>query len=132
MHGALDDVVFMEQPTGFHDKSKSDFVCQLSRSLYGLRQAPHQWYKCLLSILLTLGFRVSPVDYSLFLYNKNNVTIFALVYVDYIIITGSNMKVVHQIIQSLHSRFMLKDLGKLNYFLGMEASWTATGLLLTQ
>ena len=36
LHGHLAEQVFCEQPTGFVDAEHPDFVCLLSRSLYGL------------------------------------------------------------------------------------------------
>lgn len=132
LHGDLDSEVYMEQPPGFCDQNKPDYVCRLRRSLYGLRQAPRQWYKRLNQALINHGFRVSPADSSLFHYVKNNVTLFALVYVDDIILTGTCSHTLNNIILSLQSEFMLKDLGSLEYFLGMEATKTTDGLLLTQ
>ena len=132
LHGDLDDEVYMEQPPGFTDTSKPDHVCRLRRSLYGLRQAPRQWYKRLFSALINQGFRVSPADSSLFCYVKNNIKLFILVYVDDIIMTGTCSHTLNHIISSLKSEFMLKDLGTLEYFLGMETTWIADGLLLTQ
>jgi histone deacetylase 1/2 len=40
LHGNIEEQVFCQQPTGFADAAKPDAVCLLSRSLYGLRQAP--------------------------------------------------------------------------------------------
>ena len=39
---------------------------------------------------------------------------------------------VDSVIQSLQTKFALKDLGKLHYFLGVEASWSTDGLFLSQ
>lgn len=36
------------------------------------------------------------------------------------------------LIQQLHARFSLKDLGQLNYFLGVEATYNETSMQLTQ
>lgn len=132
LHGDLDDEIFMDQPLGFQDKMKLDHVCRLRRSLYGLRQASRQWYKKIHSTLTTFWFRISHADSSLFHYVKNGITFFALVYVDDIILTSSNSAFILQIISSLQTVFMLKDLGRLEYFLAIEAHWLADGLLLTQ
>lgn len=113
LHGDLEDAVFMEQPPGFQLKTNPDYICRLRRSLYGLRQAPRQWYKRLFSALLAHGFCVSPADTSLFQLKKNDVNIFALIYIYDILLTGTNTNVLCQLIQSLHVEFMLKDLGRL-------------------
>lgn len=39
-HGTLGETVYCVQPTGFVDSSRSDFVCRLNKSLYGLKQTP--------------------------------------------------------------------------------------------
>lgn len=57
---------------------------------------------------------------------------FVLVYVDDIIITGSNTLSVNQVITSLASKFSIKDLGNLHYFLGVEVIHSSNGLVLTQ
>ncbi|KAI5313268.1 hypothetical protein L3X38_042442 [Prunus dulcis] len=48
-------VVYMEQPPGFVDSFKPTHVCQLHRSLYGLKQAQRAWYEKLHSTLKDLG-----------------------------------------------------------------------------
>lgn len=71
-----------------------------------------------ISTLLSHGFRASPADPSLFHYAKDKITIFALVYVDDIILTGINTSIIQQ---SFQKEFLSKDLGELEYFLGMKA-----------
>ena len=55
-----------------------------------------------------------------------------LIYVDDILITGSNNKLVEEVIGRLGSEFALKDLGDFNYFLGLEVTPSAAGLHLSQ
>ena len=58
--------------------------------------------------------------------------IIILIYVDDIIVIGSNTVLVHQVVSSLHSQFALKDLGILNYLLGVEVCWQGSSLHLSQ
>ena len=37
LHGFIDSDIYMEQPIGFQDSSHPDYVCKLSKSLYGLK-----------------------------------------------------------------------------------------------
>lgn len=55
-----------------------------------------------------------------------------LVYVDEIILTGNSQSHMDHLITALSSHFSLKDLGRLSYFLGIEAHHSSQGLLLTQ
>jgi hypothetical protein len=45
-----------------------------------------------------------------------------LVYIDDIVIAGSTPAVVKRLVRSLSDTFHIKDLGPLEYFLGLEAS----------
>ncbi|KAJ0490671.1 putative RNA-directed DNA polymerase [Helianthus annuus] len=51
---------------------------------------------------------------------------------DDIIITGNNQDVIKTFTECLHKEFKIKDLGKLNYFLGLEVISNSSGLFLSQ
>jgi len=55
-----------------------------------------------------------------------------LVYVDDIIVTGSNQETITTIKQLLHSTFHMKDLGQLTYFLGLEVQFQQNDIFITQ
>jgi len=54
------------------------------------------------------------------------------VYVDDILLTGSNSELLHKLITLLSSEFKLRDLGMVHYFLGIEVKPTSMGILLSQ
>jgi len=58
--------------------------------------------------------------------------IYLLVYVDDIIVTGSSPAEVSTLIATLATRFSLKDLGCLNYILGVKVIPSTTGIFLSQ
>ena len=45
LHGELKEEIYMTQPDGYRVAGKENWVCNLHRSLYGLKQSPWQWYK---------------------------------------------------------------------------------------
>ena len=55
-----------------------------------------------------------------------------LLYVDDMIITGDDMQSIQDLKHFLSHQFEMKDLGPLNYFLGLEVSSSANGYYLTQ
>lgn len=55
-----------------------------------------------------------------------------LVYVDDIIITKTDSKVIHKLQASVHSAFHMNDLGPLQYFLGLEMLRSSHGMFINQ
>jgi hypothetical protein len=132
LHGFLDEEVYMSQPPGFSHPSLPNHVCKLQKALYGLKQAPRAWFARLSTKLYDLGFTSSKADSSLFILWTTSLTMFVLVYVDDIIITASVPAAISDLLQQLRVSFAVKDLGKLNYFLGVEVVPLKSGLLLSQ
>jgi hypothetical protein len=82
--------------------------------------------------LLTISFRASNVDTSLFTLNGNHDLYYLLVYVDDILITSNNSELIHRLITFLSLEFKLCDLGHAHYVLGIEVVPTSMGLVLSQ
>jgi len=132
LHGSLTEEVYMEQPHGFVDPQLPDFVCKLHKTIYGLKQGPRAWYTRLSTFLLELGFTVSRVDTSLFIFLLGPMQQYLLLYVDDIIVTGTHPHLMDALINRLQQEFPVKDLGPLHYFLGIQVHRTDAGLHLCQ
>jgi hypothetical protein len=120
----------MKQPPCFIDSALPSHVCRLHKSLYGLKQAPMAWYNRLSDFLLSIGFHASKVNTSLFILSDGTNIFYLLVYIDDILLTGSNSAMLNRLIQLLSSKFKLRDLGAVHYFLGIEVQSTGMGLML--
>jgi hypothetical protein len=81
---------------------------------------------------LSVGFSASKVDTSLFILKVNHNICYLLVYVDDILLTGSNSTLIQRLITLLSSEFKLRDLGSAHYFLGIEVTPTSMGLMLNE
>ena len=125
----MKETVYMQQPQGFESSDKT-MVCKLQKALYGLKQAPRQCFDRLKETLLQFGFVVSKCDPLLFVYKDKRHIIYILIYVDDIIITGTPSVIIQQLTTKLHSNFSLKQLGKLDYFLGIEIKSMSDGTIL--
>ncbi|GJS77451.1 ribonuclease H-like domain-containing protein [Tanacetum coccineum] len=132
LHGYLTETVYVHQPPGFTDSAHSDYVCLLQKSLYSLKQAPRAWFQRFSSYAIRAGFYHSKTDSSLFIFHKGPDTAYLLLYVDDIILTASSTSLLQRIISSLHAKFAMTDLGPLNYFLGISATRTTSGIFLSQ
>jgi len=119
LNGILDETIYMQQQPAFEASDKS-LVCKRNKALYGLKQAPRQWFTRLQHSLQQLGFVSSSWDTSLFIYQHNSDVIYLLVYVDDILVSGSSLSLIETITAKLHANFSLKQLGQMDYFLGLE------------
>ncbi|XP_062089558.1 uncharacterized mitochondrial protein AtMg00810-like [Humulus lupulus] len=68
----------------------------------------------------------------MFLFHANSVFLVLLVYVDDIILTGSNNSALLSLLAALRSQIAIKDLGDLHFFLGIQVARTSAGLHLSQ
>ncbi|GAU22432.1 hypothetical protein TSUD_123190 [Trifolium subterraneum] len=111
---------------------KQNQVCKLQKSLYGLKQASCKWYEKLTSLLISEGYSQSTADYSLFtLHNASHFTAL-LIYVDDIILAGTDLNEITRIKKILDTHFKIKDLGVLKYFLGLEVAQSREGITISQ
>ena len=102
LHGDLHEEVYMKMPEGIPNPSNK--VCRLQKSLYGLKQASRQWHAKLADFLKLQGYIQSKNDYNLFLNTSGTDLTIAAVYVDDILLTGSNMAEIQTLKQHLNSR----------------------------
>ncbi|GJR94614.1 ribonuclease H-like domain-containing protein [Tanacetum coccineum] len=91
-----------------------------------------QWNAKLTMTLLENGIVQSKFDYSLFTKKSDKVFIAYLVYVDDIVINCNDLAEIEKFKVFLKSRFQIKDLGKLKYFLGIEVLDNKEGICLSQ
>ena len=130
LHGDLHEEVYMKYPEGL--PNPHSFVCRLKKSIYGLKQASRMWFAKLLHELHIQGFLQSKNDYSLFIKKFGGHTTIATVYVDDILLIGDNIAEINSLKAHLHKVFSIKDLGFLNYFLGIEIAYSSDGIILSQ
>jgi ribonuclease HI len=120
LYGTIDEEVYMKQPTGFTDETRPNHVCKLLKSLYGTKQAARQWNQRLDEYMTSQGFHGADADPCIYVrINDNEYTIMA-VYVDDIITVSKDMKTIDDIKIELKKVFEIKDLGDMQYCLGIE------------
>ncbi|KAL9273608.1 Retrovirus-related Pol polyprotein from transposon RE1-like protein [Drosera capensis] len=134
LQGDLDEEIYMHMPPGYVNQGPNHArsVCRLNKSLYGLKQASRNWYAKCSNALPSFGFRRSASDHSLFVITSGSHIILVMIYVDDMIVTGNDPTHIEQVKTFIRSKFGIKDLGKLKYFLGIEVPRSRTGLFLSQ
>ncbi|KAK2391726.1 putative mitochondrial protein [Trifolium repens] len=135
LHGDLNEEVYMTLPQGFtlSDPANSNTkVCKLQKSIYGLKQASRQWYSKLSDSLLSIGYKHSLADYSLFTKSTDSSFTALLIYVDDIVLSGNDISEIKSVKTFLNDCFKIKDLGTLRYFLGIEVARSSKGIMINQ
>ncbi|KAL0312877.1 UNVERIFIED_CONTAM: Retrovirus-related Pol polyprotein from transposon TNT 1-94 [Sesamum radiatum] len=133
LNGDLDEEVYMKQPEGFIMPGNEHKVCKLVKSLYGLKQAPKQWHQKFDEVVLSSGYRLNQSDkcvYSKFDNSGNGVII--CLYVDDMLIFGTNQHQVDLTKDFLSSRFSMKDMGEADVILGIRIIRENKGISISQ
>ena len=115
----LHEEIYMEQPEGFiDDGDDTDMVCKLGKSLYGLKQSARLWNQKLDRYLRKIGFIQTNVDHCIYVNNDTGVIV--AMWVDDLIIFGKDSVGVDLLKLQLKMKFEMKDMGELQYFLGIQ------------
>ncbi|CAI7882827.1 unnamed protein product, partial [Closterium sp. NIES-54] len=88
LYAPVDAEIYVELPHGSHGEANQ--VCQLQKSLYGIKQAPRLWQQYLHARLTRIGFKQLPHDQGMYRLTKNDDYILLIVYVDDLLYIGSN------------------------------------------
>ena len=132
LNGELREEVFMVPPPGF-EMNFGSWVCRLRKALYRLKQSPHAWFYKFTIVVKAQGYTQGQSDHTLFYKYVNAEKIAILiVYVDNIIITGSDEGELAWLKRKLATEFEIKDLGHLKYFLRMEVARSRKGIVVSQ
>jgi hypothetical protein len=121
----------MEQPLGYVHNDSS-LVCRLNKSLYGLKQVPRSWYAKMDNFLLDTGFSRCHSDPNVYTKKVGSHIIILVLYVDDLILTGSDPKLLNHVKTNLKKKFEMTDLGFLHYFLGLQVFQTKEGIFISQ
>lgn len=131
LHGNLQEEIYIKQPLCYI-RFDSSLVCRLKKSLYGIKQAPWSWYAKMDTFLLDTGFSRCHSDSIVYTKKVNDHLIILFLYVDDLILTRSDPKLIHHVKLSLKQQFEMTDLGHLHYFLGLQVLQTHKGISLSQ
>lgn len=133
LNGRLDEEVYVLQPPGFEMRGQEQKVYRLHKALYGLKQAPRAWNKRVDTFLQQQGFSKCSVEFGIYVWYPNQADMIVVcLYVDDLLVTGSNQSIIERFKGSMRSEFEMTDLGTLNYFLGLEFQYSSQGIVLHQ
>jgi len=121
LHGDLKEEIYMTQLEGYKVAGKEDWVCKLSKSLYGLKQSSRQWYKRFDKFMKDQKYKRSKYDHCVYLRRlQDGSYIYLLLYVDDMLIAAKSQVEIDKLKDQLSKEFEMKDLGEAKKILDME------------
>jgi hypothetical protein len=107
----------MQQPKGFEESGENK-VLKLKKSLYGLKQASHEWNKNIHQSLLELGFTATKSDPCIYVRDdEDNEKFYIILYVDDILLLSKQLKTLEDVKCKLLSKYEMHDLGPVGLFI---------------
>lgn len=107
----------MTHPPGFKDQEHPDWVCEVTRYIYGLKQSWREWNKELHHTLLSIGLTQSSCDPTLYFKLKdNNLKGAVTVHVNDLAMVGDE-SFVNSTIAELGKKYKIGADSKLHHFL---------------
>jgi len=120
LNGELEEEVYGVQPEGYDIKGKEQHVYKLSKALYGLKQVPKALNIRLDKSLKKLGFTKCLSEQVVYKRGAGRTVVILGVYVDDLIVTGSEKKEIQAFKKQMTEEFEMSDLGLLSFYLGIE------------
>nr|GEX39806.1 Pol polyprotein [Tanacetum cinerariifolium] len=127
----LEEEIYMNQLEGFIAPRQEGKVCRLVKSLYGLKQAPKQWHQKFDHAMLESGFKINEYDKCVYVKDTSSGYVILCLYVDDMLIVGSNDKMIKSTKDMQKSKFSMKDMGLADVILGIKILRTQNGLVLS-
>jgi hypothetical protein len=101
---------------------RDQLICKVNKGLYGLKQAPRLWNKKIDSTMKKHGFRRFNSDQCIYVRKSGRDVLYVGLYVDDLVIAGSNAKCINSFKEQLSAEYDMKDLGPISHLLGMEVT----------
>jgi len=107
-------------------------VCHLKKTIYGLKQGPKAWFEKISLTISGIDFHRCHSDHSVFIRCTKSGIIILTFYVDDILLTGSDSAELLETKKYLKRRFVIKDMGRPKYFLGIKIAHKKHSVLFSQ
>ncbi|CAI7837085.1 unnamed protein product [Closterium sp. NIES-53] len=118
LYAPVDAEIYVELPHGSHGEPNQ--VCQLQKSLYGIKQAPRLWQQYFHARLTRIGFKQLPHDQGMYRFTKDNDYILLIVYVDDLLYIGSTDNVTTWFEGELQKYLTLTVSSSVTQYLGLN------------
>ncbi|GJU91243.1 zinc finger, CCHC-type containing protein [Tanacetum coccineum] len=133
LNGELDEEVYINQPQGFIMHGNENKVCKLIKSLHGLKRAPKKCHQKFDEVVLSNGYLLNQVDKCVYRkFDESGKGVIICLYVDDMLIFGTDQVQVDLTKEFLSSRFSMKDMGEADVILSIRIKHESNGTAISQ
>lgn len=118
LYGNIEEEVYMEMPQGL--RTNESKVCRLRKSIYGLKKSPRYWNDKINQVMEKLGFVRSKNDYCMYCKVSGTSRLYISIYVDDLLIVGSDESEIAILKEKLSASFKVKDFGSASNYLDIN------------
>ena len=114
--------MYLEQPPGFEEEGKEDWVMKLFKSIYGMKQASRVWNQTFNRAVESWNFTRLPCEWCVYYRNSPTGTTIFVLHVDDIICASSSVDETNKFREELKSTWDISNLGPVKHALGIAIS----------
>jgi hypothetical protein len=122
-HLPEEEYQWMEQPEGFEEPGKEDWVWCLVRGLYGMKQSGRIWNQTLNDNMIGWGFTRLACESCIYYRKSDTGTIIAAVHVDDFLSIASSEEENNRFKIQMQTAWTISDLGTPRYVVGIAIEW---------
>ncbi|GKA37214.1 zinc finger, CCHC-type containing protein [Tanacetum coccineum] len=133
LNGELDEEVYMNHPQGFIMPGNENKVCKLIKSLYEVKQTPKQCHQKFNEVIMSSGYLLNQADKCVYTkFDEFGQRVIICLYVDDMLIFGTDQVLVTLIKEFLSSKFSMKDMGEADGILGIRIKHECNVIAISQ
>ena len=130
LNGILKEKVYMRQPEGYEDGTGR--VCELIKTLYGLKQSGREWNRELDVKLKKFGFQRLRSDPCVYIKRNGDDIMIITVWVDDLLLITNSNELMERTKSDLRTEWEMTDLGEPTKIIGVEITQTDDTITLSQ
>jgi Reverse transcriptase (RNA-dependent DNA polymerase) len=96
LNGDIDEYIYILQPPNYESDDSKQMVYKLNKSIYGLKQASHQWYFKFHQVIISFEFEPNLVDECIYHKFSGSKFVFLVLYVDDILLASNDKNMMRE------------------------------------
>ena len=125
LYGLLpeDEIQYMEQPKGFEEQGKEEWVWMIQQGLYEMKQSRRIWNQTMNEQMISWGFTHLSCESCIYYRTSDSRTVISAVHVDDFLSIASNKEENERFKNQMRNVWTISDLGTIRFVVGITVTW---------